>query len=117
MAKCISGLQKKILLLAYQSPKRTNGVCLYSYEAKEKIFGFGFSTSFRPSCGSHNFSKQVIGKSKYNSASVSICRAFGRLEKRGLVTVFKGTVSHWSGIGLTEDGIKEAEKLSRLEMP
>jgi hypothetical protein len=97
---------------------------LYKYEIMEGFFGFDpflnpernmyfatrgeFRHLRRP--GSQLFKPDWIGKEKYQSAHASISRAINRLDSRGFVTQWRG--AYWSGIELTESGIKIAEHLA-----
>jgi hypothetical protein len=51
---------------------------------------------------------------RWTSASerVAVCRAFGRLQKRGFVSCHYGAIAKWSGASLTPYGIHKAKELS-----
>jgi hypothetical protein len=67
--------------------------------------------SNKRSPGHWKFSREQIGHKKYASAQASLSRAITRLEDRGLVGVFCGVRSRWSGIELTEHGARVAREL------
>jgi len=74
---------------------------------------FGFPTrcrNLRLHPGDQVFDVRRIGRERYGAAQASLSRAVGRLEARGLVTVYTGARSHWTGCSLTEEGRKVAEK-------
>jgi hypothetical protein len=58
--------------------------------------------SLRVGAGHKAFDPDKIGRKRYRSVRVSLSRAIGRLEARGLITVYQGTISHWTGIALIE---------------
>ena len=49
------------------------------------------------SAGCQKFSKEKIGAKRYASAQAAVCRAFRRLEQRGLITCNCGAIARWSG--------------------
>ncbi len=57
------------------------------------------------------FDRSAIGEGQYNTAVVSVSRAFARLEERGLVVrLYAGY--EWMGIQLTPEGFEVAASLS-----
>lgn len=48
--------------------------------------------------------RALIGKERYHAGMAAVSRACIRLEARGLVSIFSGSASRWSGIALTEQG-------------
>lgn len=124
MPRGLSTLQKTILRLALEGrdyetlrPRepnnRWNGVDVYTAE----IFAVAFlgnhdSVATRKEwadCpGAQKFSLREIGEKEYRAAKASISRAIRRLEERGLVTASVGAFSRWTGVALTEAGLKVA---------
>lgn len=115
-----------------------SGADLYTYEILRDVYGFDAyrkeqlggpapyywkGWNMRATYGRF-FDREKIGHERYNSAVVSVSRACGRLEERGLVIRMIG-VSHqskdgegrdvyqgrWHGINLTPKGLETAEKL------
>jgi hypothetical protein len=54
--------------------------------------------------GNQRFDPEEIGRNRYRSALASVSRACLRLSARGLVTCLRGSVSHWSGVEITDKG-------------
>ena len=48
------------------------------------------------------------------AAQASICRAFGRLESRGLVERYVGSCARWSGIKVTPRGESLVNKMEKI---
>jgi hypothetical protein len=111
MGARLSGLQSTILRLAWegrQLPSKgsedlvdvyTSEIFAVAYlhedcSAEERRRRFG--------AGGQRFSMRAIGEKKYRSAKAAISRAIGRLEQRGLVRVYEGAASRWTGVALTE---------------
>jgi len=127
MGKGISKLQLDLLKLAYNNieymARSHNGVQAYGFEAMLILFNFKENFTYYSfvyeertplhliSPGSHHF-RLFDGeeKRKYNSAKASLSRAILRLQRRELITVYTGKISHWHGYSLTDKGIKELEK-------
>ena len=107
MARELSDLQKKILVLAYlnRNSKQRDTLSprsdLSNREALVKIYGFIPVRS-----GGTAFDVEMIGPGRYNSATVATAKAFKRLCNRGLAK------RNWGyGIVLTEKGLEVAKKL------
>ena len=80
MSAGLSRLQRFILGLAAQY-----GI-VFSDDIKAAFFGFPRTWRDRGGVGApFQFSRDAIGASKYDAASVSTSRAFARLERRGLL--------------------------------
>jgi hypothetical protein len=54
--------------------------------------------------GTLRFDPDTIGRERYHSTAVVVSRACSRLEERGLVTCLQATLSHWSGVAITDAG-------------
>jgi len=101
----LSKLQKSVLKLAFQHQKK--GLPISNRDALIQLFGFTPLTAVESvRAGGLLFSKKSIGYRRYNSASVSVARTFGRLKTRGLL-VRKSA----NGLLLTPDGSKVAKIL------
>ena len=73
-------------------------------------YDFGDQAGERKPSGKF-FDREKICASRYNTAVVSVSRAFARLEQRGLVwRLYAG--HDWMGIDLTPEGFELAETLS-----
>ncbi|MCI0339835.1 MAG: hypothetical protein L0216_01580 [Planctomycetales bacterium] len=57
------------------------------------------------------FDPSAIGASRYGAARVALCKAFARLEARGLVCLMSGVNSGWRGANLTPEGVAAVELL------
>ena len=109
MGRGLSPLQKFILEKAYNTSKEKKNpddMDIYYRDVLIGYFGFkkGSSIWGDSICGSHYFSKSEIGDLKYQAAQASISRAFRRLEKRGLIHIYSGARSHWTGGMITNLG-------------
>jgi hypothetical protein len=83
-------------------------VDLYYAEILTELFGFPTLTDpAQP--GSQHFNRTQIGIREYDAAAASLSRSVGRLERRGLVTVYHGTTSRWTGVTLTDQAVKTME--------
>jgi hypothetical protein len=125
MGKGLSELQKRILVLAYQNHSKESrpepgtavlGADLYKNEVLAQVFDLPLQSDIRTPGGERDpagwhFSKRALGQ-KYNAAQASVARAFRRLEDRELAVRLVGSVSGWSGIDLTDEGLRVAEKLT-----
>lgn len=105
MVAKLSKLQRAILSMAYERHGRVgNGVDLYYAEILAEYFRFpALSDPSKP--GSWHFSRAWIGPAEYDAAQASLSRAVRRLETRGLVTVYTGAISRWTGLSLTTEGL------------
>ena len=99
---------------------------LYPHEVLIAAFGFGehrrieitgkpaplrgYADSQRLPYGKF-FDRSKIGEERYNTAVVSVSRAFARLQERGLVERTYGGYQ-WMGIQLTTEGLEVAKSLS-----
>jgi hypothetical protein len=131
MGRGLSELQKTILVMAHQKriDGRTGGAGrgaeLYYAEILAAVHGwtpahgslhyqremtsrFGTISVGDYHYGTH-FSKWHIGK-QYNAAMASLSRAVLRLNKRGLITAWRGR--SWAGVCLTDAGAEIAQQLS-----
>jgi hypothetical protein len=97
MDRGLSELQKKILQLAYT--KQGN---ILAKNVLAEVYCFPTVTDIRSKMV---FSRKVIGEKRYQSASVSVAKAFNRLAARGLVRR-----EYNKGITLTKEGVKVAKK-------
>jgi len=97
MGRGLSELQKNILQLAYT--KQGN---ILAKNVLAEVYGFPTVTDIRSKMV---FSRKVIGEKRYQSASVSVAKAFNRLAARGLARR-----KYNEGITLTKEGIKVAKK-------
>ena len=97
MGRGLSELQKKILQMAYT--KQDN---ILAKNVLVEVYGFPTVTDIRSELV---FSRKAIGEKRYQSASVSVAKAFNRLAARGLVRREYNT-----GITLTKEGVGVAKK-------
>jgi hypothetical protein len=107
MGKGLSKLQKTILKIAYRN--RDAGIGgVTNQEILIKVYNFPAHAPgpCHISGSPQIFDRQKIGLNRYNSASVSVVKAFNRLAERGLAYR-----KHNYGIILTERGQKVAKKL------
>jgi hypothetical protein len=136
MGRGLSGLQKTILTIAlrnkvveggdyvhvvrpevfhehYGFPYRNNAWdCMSEYYIRQ--VGTRCPIATRLDLRQHNaFSRLEIGAARYDRAEVAVCKAFQRLERRGLVVAMYW--SDWSlertGANLTTRGTEEAARL------
>jgi hypothetical protein len=116
MGRGLSALQRGIIALAASrrdsGQQRTNGVDLYFHEILIEVLGFPAAQGDDRSPGGRRFMPSHIGRRRFRVARVSLSRAVGRLECRGLVLVLSGVRSHWTGIELTDVGYRMARSLS-----
>ena len=109
----LSTLQRSILRMAYERhgrgrrEKNPTPVDLYYAEILAEHFGFPVSW-YDPAShpGSHHFSRSEIGPRTYDAAQASLSRAVRRIEQRGLVTVYNGVISRWTGLALTDHAVR-----------
>ena len=100
--KNLSRLQKTILLLAQRNPGHGKvDVC----PADVKVGYYGFP--LRPKGSKILFNRNEIGRSRYNTASVNIARAFEHLVRKGLAE------RSYYGINLTGIGRKAAARIKK----
>ena len=97
MGRGLSELQKNILQMAYT--KQAN---ILAKNVSVDVYGFPTVTDIRSKMV---FSRKAIGKKRYQSASVSVAKAFNRLAARGLAHR-----EYNEGITLTKEGVKVAKK-------
>jgi len=102
MSRGLSELQKNILQIAYTNP---DGIL--ARDVLAEVYGFPTTvTNIKDKWpGAMIFSRKAIGEKRYQSASVSVAKAFNRLAARGLVRREYNT-----GITLTKEGVKVAKK-------
>ena len=98
MSRGLSELQKNILQMAY-----TNQGSILVRDILAEVYGFPAAvTNIRGKrAGALVFSRKAIGEKRYQSASVSVAKAFNRLAARGLVRR-----EYNKGITLTKEGIE-----------
>jgi hypothetical protein len=109
MARGLSELQKTILKMAYRNRHRRHGSGdVRNREVLIEFYKFSFhSPSVNTTSGSPQiFYRTEIGINRYRSASVSVAKAFNRLDRRGLAI---RKYNH--GIILTEEGSRKAKVL------
>ncbi len=111
MARGLSDIQRKILILAYRN--RYHHEDLYYPEIFNLIFHWPKSYGWRAGDQSdwiindrQNYSRELIGLAQYKSTRISISKSISRLVNRGLVN----KITH--GITLTENGALIACRLS-----
>ena len=104
MGRGLSELQKNILQLAY-----TNQGSILARDILAEVYGFPATVSNIKSkeVGALIFSREAIGEKRYQSASVSVARAFNRLAARGLARR-----EYNKGISLTKEGEDMAVMIS-----
>jgi hypothetical protein len=120
MARGLSGLQKKILLMAYESRRRGrdgHGVDLRYPDVLREWWGWepvrsGWAKDKRSPALGMLFSKTQIGEREYRSAQSSLSRAVRRLEERGLVT--RARLFGHGTLDLTEQGVEAAANFREL---
>jgi hypothetical protein len=132
MGRGLSPLQQAILTIAYrnrQAEDRTrstnDGADCYYHEVLAAYYGFDLAVDRqwyqhygrRHAPGAQFFSRAAIGSGRYGAAKAALYRAVRRLEDRGLVEVWQGAVSHWTGVCLTDQGVATARKLSAASSP
>jgi hypothetical protein len=115
----LSDLQKWILVAASKvKPTESEGAQtfrLYTAQIKAGYYKFSLRKDWMgdrvslDDLGCKHFNSKEIPN--YRAACVAISRAITRLEKRGLVTVLQGRVSHWTAVQLTEAGKSEAQTI------
>ena len=120
MGRGLSELQKTILRLALDGHTRTGNQSTHVRYAEVLVEHFKFPIKrkwwngtkdmsdldyVRKNPASQKFDSQEIGPNRYNSAKVSVSRAFARLGERGLLRLVEGMFSSWSGANLTDDGL------------
>jgi hypothetical protein len=77
-----------------------------------KVFGWERGRGrWRSSPGSQKFDRRDIGAQTYDAVLAAVSRSVRRLEDRGLVQRVSGALTHWSGLNLTEDGVRMANCL------
>lgn len=59
------------------------------------------------------FDPNAIGRARYNAAKASLSRALRRLEQRALVVVLQASISHWTGIAITDAGREALVRAAR----
>ena len=106
MEKGLSKLQKGVLKLTYG--KHIKGLPLTNRDVLIEIYGFIPLVDHKSvSLSALIFDRQAIGIKRYNSASVSTARVFGRLRDRGLINW-----RHHYGITLAPKGIEVVKRLN-----
>jgi hypothetical protein len=76
---------------------------------------YGASEPLHSKPGSHRFDREQIGRDRYGAAHASVSRAVRRLEARGLVERYAGTVIRWAGLRLTDAGFEAAPVLDHQQ--
>jgi hypothetical protein len=106
LKKGLSRLQKKILRMAYRNQRRIS-----ARDVLAEVYGFPVAVNLSSAKnGAQVFDRTAIGSKRYQSASVSVCKAFNRLAARGLAQ------RHYNyGITLTSEGQKVAKELGSLD--
>jgi hypothetical protein len=128
----LSTLQKTILRTAYrgysrrQGKNRQTGADAYYAEILHEHYGWqpvlgplrskgdAAAAAEEDGCSFHHgphFDREQIGHKPYKAAQAALSRAVLRLVRRGLVDARQGARSRWSGVNLTEAGVKEARRL------
>lgn len=104
MARGLSDLQQKILVMAYERKDRPfpHQCDLHAREVLTEVYGFSYKY-VRPNYGGQAFSPGEIGEQKYNAARIAVWKSFDRLKRRGLAT--KSVM----GLTLTEEGREKAK--------
>jgi hypothetical protein len=102
MGRGLSELQKKILQRAYK-----NQSSILARDVLAEVYGFPATvTNIKGKrAGAMIFNRKAIGEKRYQSASVSVAKAFNRLAARGLLRREYNT-----GITLTKEGVRVAKK-------
>jgi hypothetical protein len=102
MSRGLSELQKNILQLAC-----TNGGSILARNVLAEVYGFPAAVTniMGKRAGALVFSRKVIGEKRYQSASVSVAKAFNRLAARGLAHR-----KYNKGITLTKKRIEVASR-------
>lgn len=130
MGRGLSDQQKTILRVAYQGRLRRMEIRIVGPEIDALVpellaacFGWEPRSPFRRpwreagedcerlNAGQHFFSRESIGRDTYNAARASMSRALRRLAARGLLEVEQGLYCGWTGVWLTEAGLRVAEEL------
>ena len=130
MGRGLSDLQRHILVSALANvqagkgskhyPDGTiGGADLLNAEVLAVVYGFPLKRKHSwhlknglREYGDQKFSKSELGAKRYAAAHAALSRAITRLEQRGLVGVFSGVHSGWTGVRLTEAGVALAAELS-----
>jgi len=122
MGRGLSKLQKMILMLAHENRERGTGARplpeggqLGTDVKQSEVLKayFGWEPDHRSRSDYFDFSMKDIGEQAYRSARVSLSRAFGRLETRGLIIpTYSVMAARWTGADLTEEGAREAARLA-----
>lgn len=97
----LSNLQKQILLIALKDKNRR----VEQWQILNRVYGFPVRWTGK----GIRFSKADIPHALYNTRTVAVCKAFNRLEKRGLATRRRGVVC---GFYLTPDGERVAREIN-----
>ena len=101
MGRGLSELQKNILQLAY-----TKQGSILARDILAEVYGFPTVNNIKSKeVGALVFSRKAIGEKRYQSASVSVAKAFNRLAARGLAHR-----EYNKGITLTKEGVRVAKK-------
>ncbi|RKX62179.1 MAG: hypothetical protein DRP37_02205 [Thermodesulfobacteriota bacterium] len=102
MSRGLSELQKNILQMAY-----TTQDSILARDVLAEVYGFPATvTNIKDKRqGALVFSRKAIGERRYQSASVSVAKAFNRLAARGLAHR-----EYNEGITLTKEGVDVAKK-------
>ncbi len=64
-----------------------------------------------PRLGGRCSVRAVVGEPRYSADMMALVRAAEGLERRGLVVRRQGAYARWSGVWLTEGGVKAARSL------
>jgi hypothetical protein len=117
MARGVSPLQQQILRLAWERNETRHGPyrLLFPHDIFVAIYGWPVAHDTRPAhrraadltrYQSWHFQPGVIGPTRYHAAMVTVSRALGRLQARGLLAQYRerGVLYGWGGWSLTEQG-------------
>ncbi len=112
MARGLSLLQRRILVVAFKNYLKDPKVDCYDAELLAACFGWTPRGDIRADPSRPQFSRKQIGEKQYNCARASLCRCVSRLEDRNLVRRVKGFRQPWSGIKLTISGVRVSGELA-----
>jgi hypothetical protein len=119
MARGLSPLQQQILRLVWERDETRHGPyrLIFPHDIFVQLYGwpltYGAALAARDGdltrYQSWYFRPSAIGEQRYHAAMVTVSRALGRLQSRGILERYKTT---WSvGWGLTEEGRRIAQRL------
>lgn len=115
----LSKLQRVILRIAlrnYHRPPDVLAAHVTRAEILAEHYGWTPARGLRDNVG-RTFSKRTIGGRAYSSAQVAVCKAVGRLTKRGLIGEAYGGPfgDDFVGYRLTDAGLAAADALEQRE--